>query len=149
MVRNGRTGEPVGGEFQKRGPCRDVSFTHDGRRVLFVAAKGEALLWDLAGDRPVGEPYQIKPPVVLARVSPKGEKVLTSDGSSSRLWDVKERRSLTLPAAKDAEFSPDGKRVLLIEGRENRSTMADDPVGSIWDTKSGARFGEEFTFPSP
>jgi WD40 repeat protein len=148
VVRNGRTGEPVGGAFARRGPFGDVSFTRDGRTAFVVAANSEALLWDLAGDRPVGEPYRMEHSVLLARVSPDGKTVLTGDSWSTRLCDAAERRRLTLPATNDARFSPDGKRVLLIERREEKFGGT-SLIGSIWDTKSGSRLGEEFEVPLP
>ncbi len=145
VVRDGRTGEPIGGEFQKRGPYRDVSFPHAGRSILVVSAKGEAVLWDLTTDRPIGEPYRLDTPVLLARISPDGKMVLAQDGDKARLWTTTGRQSVPLSAFGDAVFSPDSRRVLLIGGKGEigREFL----VGALWDTATGKQIGDEFNLP--
>ncbi len=145
VVREGRTGEPVGSEFQKRGPFRDASFPRNSQTVLAAAVGRQAILWDLATNRQIGGPYEMDKTIDLVRISPDGKTVLACDGQTTQLWSTSGRRSVTLRPSGEFVFSPDGRKVFLIEtkGEIGRESL----VGTIWDTEIGKQVGSEFGLP--
>ena len=106
---------------------------------------GQAFLWDLANDRLIGEPYKLDNPVDMVRISQDGKKVLASDGRTTQLWSTTGGQSVTLKPSGEFVFSPDGRRVFLIESRGE--VGQESIVGTIWDTETGKQDGSEFHLP--
>ena len=113
-----------------RGPMSGAVLSPDGRYATAAAADGTVLLWDLAGhaDPPIlgGEVPAAPGRVWSASFSADDRTVLTSNDSEGKaqLWDATTGRPLqplffgaNNSTVNYAAFSPDGKYVLLADGR--------------------------------
>lgn len=122
------------------GAANSATFSTDGLRVLSAGADGYARIGRIDGE---GTPLVLKhpSPVLQALLSPDSSLVLTlsSDGHA-RCWDATTgqeqfaawpvyRPVYKLPLSPVASFSPDGARILSIDG--SRLELRDSRTGSL------------------
>jgi WD40 repeat protein len=127
-------GEPpvVSPKFPK--PVVRASFSHDGRRMVAVAAE-QAWLWDgTKGKDPVA--FGDFPETTAASFSPDGKWIVLGNALGEiRIVDSESRENVSTPwqardgAIATVEFAPDGRRVL---------TTVRNNVPRLWDVASGA-----------
>jgi WD40 repeat protein len=140
-----------------RGPdgprVQHAAFSPDGRRLLAVFDNGSVRIWP---DGSPDGPIVLKPETsdrydgTTAMFSPNGAAVLTvpflsdlrtyleeaGQSAAARIWDAASGRlrvELKHPHITDADFAPDGKRVV---------TGGDDRAVVIWDAESGTKLAE-------
>lgn len=100
----------------------------DGNRVVFGSRSGAVLVHDVeTGDR-LETLDAHSSPVLTARFSRDGQRLVTTTSETARVWDVDQRRSVFVlrghrQAPTDAAFSPDGERLMTTSEAETR----------IWD----------------
>ncbi|MBD1828107.1 CHAT domain-containing protein [Microcoleus vaginatus GB1-A2] len=130
---------------------RSAVFSPDGRQILTASSDGTARLWDLSvaiaaqaeqiaaretfqesvskNNAQLAELRDDKYGVKRAVFSPDGRQILTTTGTTVRLWHTKGNLLAELPgdenAVESAEFSPDGRQIL---------TATDETV-RLWDNK--------------
>ena len=130
--------------------CRLAVFSPDGTQLLtshsfdWDRRKSRVMLWDVASGRRIKSLFQqADQPVITARFSPDGQRILTthrqwkSDGehaTSARIWNRADEQWIHTFAdpgrfLNDAIYSPDGKTVLAACG-EN---------AVLWDAVTGAK----------
>ena len=114
---------------QHAAAANSVAFSHDGQRVLSAGEDGTARIWHVAGGG--AEPVLKHPgPVIQALFSPDNRHILTlcRDGQA-RCWDAMAGTQrfaawpvrlayYKLPLSPTASFSPDGTRMLSVNGSE-------------------------------
>jgi WD40 repeat protein len=153
-VWNVDTGELITLEGHKQGHFLRVGFSHDGNRLVSLAAdfgdlelggaidSGEMKVWDLTTREAIVSPPKL-PYALSSAISPDGKLVALSPFQSAvvRLWDTTTGREL--PCLKDAgvwayalAFSPDGKR--LAASGLNDVKIWDVATGKILVTCQGA-----------
>ncbi|MCI0461972.1 MAG: protein kinase, partial [Gemmataceae bacterium] len=114
-------------------------FSPDGRRLLTASGpldgtRGEAQVWDVATEQPLGRSMKHGGPVIQAVFSPGGRQVLTaSTDETARVWNAELGEPVTPPLQQrdrlaGAWFSPDGRRVL---------TASWDGTARIWAVTTG------------
>jgi WD40 repeat protein len=126
--------------------ARKAVFSDDGKRVVTAANSGSrlhtALVWDVAGRRPLGEPLRHEQPVWDVAFSPDGNTVLTAthppvltaprDGAVC-LWDAATGKPLGRPRrhpdVMTVAFGPDGRTFL---------TGGDDGAARQWQAPAPA-----------
>jgi len=106
-------GPPV--RLEHGGQVTSASFDPHGRTVLTSSLDGLARLWSLGGAELVTFGEHAGYAVRSARFSPDGRLVLTTGGTTARLWDLEGNLKRELggneTAVLDADFSTDGRRV--------------------------------------
>ena len=136
------TGRPLSPPLEHTGFVQKHAFSPDGRLAATGCDDGSVRLWDTATGQAVG-------PVLTLRRAPRvqwgrGSLMFSSDGRllvasdplrAARLWHVPDGRPLELPGAADsaidAQFSPDGRHLLLVDRDERRLQTWDRAVGKI------------------
>jgi WD40 repeat protein/predicted Ser/Thr protein kinase len=114
-------------------PLRQAVFSPDGSQVL-TAGTDTARIWDAKSGKQLIELRGHKGPVVHARYSEDGSRIVTASGdATARVWDAATGKTIaTLEGHKDAVttavFSPDGQRLL---------TASADATARIWDAATG------------
>lgn len=108
---------------------------------------GMAVLLDAEAGSPLLEPIEHPSPVISQHLNSAGFRMATgTQGGVARVWDVQMRRPPEIPfptngsAAVEAEFSPDGSRVLL-------STRID--ALRVFDARTGEPVSPSLEFPEP
>lgn len=121
----------------------DVEFSPDGSRFATASLDKTARLWDGRTGVPLG---LLQHPVQLGRVhfSPDGRQLLTTpqNESSVQIWDLTAGRPhrppfLTDGVAREAIFSPDGRRVVI--SCDDVTMLA--KAAQVWDIATGRRVG--------
>jgi len=126
-----------------------AEFSPDGSRVVTASQDGTARVWDAATGRQIGEPMRHEHAVVHVNFSSDGKRILTISMSSPylgnddpkivRIWDAATGKSLGEPMREengvwsDASFSPDGTRIITVNGNN---------TAQVWDAATGKPIGE-------
>jgi WD40 repeat protein/DNA-binding SARP family transcriptional activator len=138
------------------GAVLDVEFSRDGQHVATGAVDGLAKTWEVARGK-LREALTLRghrSPVASVSFDRAGTRLITSGQPSSeaRVWDVTPAgrgEVLTLPGPEtddhvDAEFSPDGRRLVAPSGPEG--------TVRVWSVDSGAQLlqlGEDAQTDAP
>jgi tetratricopeptide (TPR) repeat protein len=116
------TGQPVTPPMLHYSGLRSTRpFSPDGRLVALVRTDGTAArVWDATTGQPVSPPLQHGGILSWAAFSPDGRRVLTEGRHTVRVWDAFTGEPVTpylrAEGANATSFSPDGRRLLGIEG---------------------------------
>tara|TARA_R110002072_G_scaffold266193_2_gene425037 strand:- start:1418 stop:5206 length:3789 start_codon:yes stop_codon:yes gene_type:complete len=128
------------------GPGRGIAslFASDeGRKIITVQDRHEIRVWDVSTGESLSPPFYGHENLITDAATSEecGRLITTSYDKTARLWDTRTGIGWVLPLTEHrettyncAEFSPDGKRIVL---------GADDKMARICD----ARSGEEITAP--
>jgi len=149
------------------GPVNRASFSPDGQWVLTAAQDGQARLWDLANDQPVGAAMRHAAPVRDAEFSRDGRYVVTTcEDRTARVWEAASGKVVSPPLVHPlplcrAWFSRDGRHVFTASSRDQYSFSWSD-AGEIefkmrreqseiriWDTLSGRELPSNYRRNSP
>jgi WD40 repeat protein/serine/threonine protein kinase len=136
------SGEPRGEPLRHPAPAwvMAVAINPDGRTLAtgggdFESSKrrGEGMLWEVAGGRPLARLQGHDREVIAVAFSPDGRTLATgSRDNSARLWEAGTGRPGPVLAHRDwvtaVAFSPDGRRVL---------TASRDGTAHLWDAATG------------
>ena len=118
-VRDVATGLPLtpGMEFLQGGG--EPAFSPDGNRVLLISGDHTVRLWDAATGKPVLPPMACGGAVGEVSFSPDGRWALTQ-GDCAQVWDLADGQPITPRLRHEqrlsAQFTPDGRRLILITG---------------------------------
>jgi len=114
-----------------------VAWSPDGKTILTQSERDTARLWDVATNRPIGQPMVHQGSINSMAFSPDGKTVLTgSQDESARLWDAASGRPIGKPMVhqdpiRSVAFSPDGRTILTtFEG-----------AARLWDATTGQPIG--------
>jgi WD40 repeat protein/serine/threonine protein kinase/tetratricopeptide (TPR) repeat protein len=133
------TGEPIGLPIRHPGGVQGALFSPDGRHLLTWGGKTVQFRDALTG-RPLGEPFEAESDVSDAVLSPNGQSVLVVAEGAARVWDLAGSRPVTplLREAhlREAQFSPDGSRVLTRSTPEGEWEAGWSQV-LVWDVATG------------
>jgi WD40 repeat protein len=121
-----------------------VSYSPNGRLLLTVTGPillwggiDSARVWDAKTGQPVGEAIEHPGGITAIRFSPDGKRVMSIADGILRVWEAaaaKPRsKEAMLDHAGNADFSPDGKRVV---------TSPLDKTVQVWDVETGKRVGQ-------
>src|SRR5262249_38797384 len=112
--------------FIPRTVFRGATFSEDGRRLVVFTQDGKAAhsaagIWDSASGKEVGKAVVLEGTIVLCRLSPTGNRLLTADPKEVRLWDLETGKVLASPLAvpagekvhAESRFTADGHRLVL------------------------------------
>ncbi len=133
------SGEPAAPPLPHAGPVSFAEFAPDGRRLFTSDYGGAARLWDLAMVEDGVAPLQEGGAVWHAACSSDGARFATTNKDGRcRVWVTATGEPaghvLRHPEAHTVEFSPDGRRVLITAGQNQR----DGWIGSrVWDWSTG------------
>jgi WD40 repeat protein len=137
---NGTVGRPGSAQPSHAGPVLAVFFSPDGKTALLCGGN-TAQCWNVADWQPLGAPLPQLAPVIAGAISADGRRVLTWGGYAVQVWDAETSRPLGLsltsmsdggdgagvpggrqlrPIVPRALFSPDGTRVLTVQGADVR-----------------------------
>jgi WD40 repeat protein/tetratricopeptide (TPR) repeat protein len=124
-----------------RGIC--AAFGSDGRTVLTGAMDGRARLWDVTGQKEVGEPLAFNDWITAVAFRPDGGAFVTAGKRGGvQVWDASTRRPLASflhPGGVVAiAFSPDGKMLL---------TGGNDGTARLWDAQRGRPLASPMSHP--
>jgi WD40 repeat protein len=122
------------------GPVKQVVFSPDGARLYTVAYDTAAHVWDTATGRHVMAIGVSNSTMTTLALSPDGRRVITGGQSGSlRLWDSASGKLLSRWATRATimylDFSPDGKRLLVVAS--DRNGLFIQPSMEIWDVENG------------
>jgi WD40 repeat protein len=147
------TSRPFGAPLKHREAVYSVAFSPDGKYVLTGSLDGIARLWEIAFDETVrlplpvtNHPYRRVMGVVAASFRPDGLVLATAHSDGGWLWrglsprplgDLLDRAKPDHPGATDVVCSPDGRSVLVIQGKESR----------VWDALTGRPIGSPMPLP--
>jgi eukaryotic-like serine/threonine-protein kinase len=129
-----QTGQPVIEPMMHRGNVTSAQFSPDGKRIVTGSSDTTARVWEAQNGRPLTEPMNHGAPVLMTRFSPDGKQVLSVSEKAARIWDAETGQPLTqpvtvgVPGVHSAEFSPDGKRIVIASG---------DSRTRVWDALTG------------
>jgi WD40 repeat protein len=148
------TGQPVTGAMAdasrtpraatRVGAALRLSFSSDGRKLLFITNDDKLRVLDAATGQPLLAALSPEAAVASAVFSPDGSKILTV-GNSAQVWDASTGAAI-LEFAKDAgplesaAFSHDGKTVL---------TTASSGEAQLWNVATGDAVGEAIRMDGP
>jgi WD40 repeat protein len=118
-----------------------IAFSPDGRLLASGRGGGDILIWDVATQKPAGEPFFAHTDTVMAvAISPDGQLLASGGGDwLIRLWEMETGEPVGEPLAghTDAviglEFSPDGN--ILASGGW-------DGTIRLWDVAAGQSIGQ-------
>jgi WD40 repeat protein len=135
-VFDARTGKPVGAPLQHKDRVGAAEFSPDGRLVVTVSADRTRRVWQTETGEPLVPSIEIQEQDYgngLARFSPDGARIATTDGGILRILETKTGRQLPITirhvkSISSVEFSRDGRRIL---------TASSDGSARIWDAVSG------------
>lgn len=113
---------------------RDISFSHDGKRIAMASSDSTVRVWDLEkGSQALTLRGHVNP-VYGVSYSPDGSKIASAgDDETARVWDAESGAFLfTLAGHTEAvfgiAFNPDGTRV---------ATASLDGTAKVWDASTG------------
>jgi hypothetical protein len=113
-------GVPLAGHTETVG---EVVFSPDGTILAAGDGAGEIWLWDVALRTPIGEPLRHPNGIGGLVFSIDGTVLISSGGSTIRLWDVARQRLIGAPIATGGTdvihglvFSPDGATLASVTG---------------------------------
>ena len=115
-------------------------FSPDGRREVRYGGGPAALLLE-RGDAGPGISLDHPSPVILARFSPGGRRLLTQDATATvRWWDAADGRTSAPPLELKARlhavgFDDPGRRLMTVESGASKSAAG--RVVTVWDVESG------------
>jgi WD40 repeat protein len=143
-----RTGNVISTLKGHTGPVRSVVFFPGGTMLASGSEDHTVRLWDMKSFKEIGSVLSLDRRVYNLALSPDGKKLATATGDWSRqdgierpgqvfVWDVATRkREATLPGHDptvwSVAFSPDGKLLCSVQGRENVQ---------LWDVTTGKEIG--------
>ncbi len=146
---NGKTSESLGIVGDNSGAITDVKFNPDGTRLVIASGHSIVRLWDVKSRKQVGAVMEHKGKVKL-HFSADGSRIVTaSDSGLAILWDAATGQSLGKPmvhphAVSEIQFSPDGTRLLTVEG----IAFEEASTARIWDSKTGEPIGNAMAHAS-
>ncbi len=134
-----------------------AAFSPDGKILATVSAKGEAWLWDVATQAPIGKPFTTSSGRIEAVAFRPGSKTLAtaSSGGTVQLWNAATHAPIGAPlttgsgGADAVTFSPDGKTLVTAgDGGMVRlwNVASHGPVGAPFTTSGGSEFGTAVAF---
>ena len=92
-----------------------AQFSPDGKGIVTASSDTTARVWDAQFGEPLIEPMKHENAVYSAQFSEDGKWIVTASGDhTARVWDVQSRQALTRPMKHHVQFSPDGKRRLVV-----------------------------------
>ena len=109
-----------------------AQFSPDGLRIVSTSADA-ARIWDADIGKVLTEPIRHSEPIVSARLSPDGTRLVTASwDDTAQMWDTQAGLLLTEPLkhegwVRSAHFSPNGKRIV---------TASDDFSARVWEARS-------------
>jgi len=128
-------GEVTGKDLTHDGRIEGAEFSPKGDRVLTWVRGGNAGLWQLPGNTPLGEPI-IHQYIKHGEFIAGGRLILTLGERSARLWNASDTTPVTSPMVHEklvgAALSPD-ERSLLTRGK--------DSVVRLWNARDGSPTG--------
>jgi WD40 repeat protein len=148
---NARTGQPLTEPMRHDHAVLLAKIGAGGRRVITVSETDTAWLWDVRLLQPLAVLRWLQSPPVAGRFSPNGRQVMVLDEANAvRVWNAQsglaQTKTMEHPhresrIIKDAQFSPDGRR--LVTAAE---TVAATPSGyggeaQVWDASTGEPIG--------
>jgi WD40 repeat protein len=118
-----------------------LAFSPDGQLLASGRGGGDILIWDVATQKPIGQPLNAHTGTAMAvAISPDGKILATGGGDwLIRLWEMDTLEPIGEPLAghEDAviglEFSPDGKTL---------ASGGWDGTLHLWDVATGQAVGE-------
>jgi WD40 repeat protein len=131
-----RNGKPVGAPLQHKDRVGAAEFSPDGRLVVTVSEDRTRRVWQTETGEPFGPSLVVQENDFgngLARFSPDGERIATTDGGILRIFETKTGSQLPITirhvkSISSVEFSRDGRRIL---------TASNDGSARIWEADSG------------
>ena len=126
-------GEPLTGHTDA---VTKAVFSPDGRRIFTASLDATLRMWDAESGKPIGEPFTGATGVAL---SPDGKRIVTTFQWTAQVWDLESGRPIGgrlkghEGAVFAADFSPDGKRVVI---------ASKDGTARVWDVESDRSRGE-------
>lgn len=125
LLRDAGTGRWIGPPLPPRADApqrgQRAVFSADGKQLCILAADA-AHLWDIAGNRALGEPLTQKGGITATTFHPEGKSLLTAGGDGAVcLWDLATRRRIAEPLRshpgriKALHFAADGRTFLSVD----------------------------------
>lgn len=122
-------GTAVGAPLHHTAMVTSAQFSPDGTKIVTASDDRTARLWDASTGNPLTDPLKHPAEVASVRFSPGGHQIVTvSYDKTIRIWDAENGKQIAEPFpggdGQSAEFSPDGKRLLI---------ASQDDGGVLWD----------------
>ncbi len=131
-----------------------LKYSYDSAKPVRSISKSEIHVWNVAAEKPVGEPIELH--VKASFLEERGRRVRVSRGGSRVLtwvkdtmigvFDVKTGNQVGILAHKEpimeALFSPDGTRIITWSRKKNASILTGYAECMLWNVSTGRPLGE-------